>query len=391
MLLPPFTLKKFNFTIILILFNNNKILLYNYTLGLLYPKSVSQLTGGNCMTMFVRRPLISAGVFLMALFIGSASFSADSDNAKLPLIRSIKDTVVRVNGKAITEENLRIAVNNVMPMKSFHTTVSDRRFHEIRKNTLERLINNELTYELAVSRKEDKITAKEFAESLKQLKKRLRPGDTIEDVLKRSKMDMDGLKEELKYSIVVARVRRNTSEKLKKKSEALVTEKYMQHYYNTHLNKFKEPAQLHLLGILIKVDPSASQRIWLKTKKKIYEISEEAMKGADFSALAKKYSQAPSAAKGGDMGWAHEGSLLPDIEGVVSAMKVGEISKPVMSIYGFHVFKLVGKRPARQKKFKELNLKRLKSELVKKNYNANWNAWLAGLRKGAKVEYLKRI
>jgi len=343
------------------------------------------------MTMFVRRPLISAGVFLMALFIGSVSFSADSDNAKLPLIRSIKDTVVRVNGKAITEENLRIAVNNVMPMKSFHTTVSDRRFHEIRKNTLERLINDELVFELAVSRKEDKITAKEFAESLKQLKKRLRPGDTIEDVLKRSNMTMDGLKKELKFSTVVVRVRNNTEEELRKKSEALVTEKYMQHYYNTHLDKFNEPAQLHLMGILIKVDPSASQRLWIKTKKRIHDISDEAIKGTDFSALAKKYSQAPSASKGGDMGWAHEGSLLPDIESVVSAMKVGEISKPVMSIYGVHVFKLVGKRPERQKKFKELNLKRLKSELVKKDYNAKWNAWLTGLRKGAKVEYLKRI
>jgi parvulin-like peptidyl-prolyl isomerase len=343
------------------------------------------------MTMFVRRPLISAGVFLMALFIGSASFSADSDNTKLPLIRSVKDAVVRVNGKAITEENLRIAVNNVMPMKSFHTTVSDRRFHEIRKNTLERLINDELIFEKAVSKKEADITAKEFAESLKQLKKRLRPGDTIEDVLKRSKMTMDGLKKELAFSTVVARVRRNTEKKFQKKSEALVTEKYMHKYYDTHLDKFKEPAQVHLLGILIKVDPSASQRQWIKTKKKIKNISDQALKGADFSALAKKYSQAPSAAKGGDMGWAHEGSLLPDIESVVSAMSVGDISKPVMSIYGFHVFKLVGKRPARQKKFKELNLKRLKSELVDKEYNIRWNAWIKGLRKGAKVEYLKRI
>ncbi len=343
------------------------------------------------MTMSFKRPVLSAGVFLMALFISSSVFSAEAKPDKLPLIRSIKDAVVRVNGKDITEENLRIAVNNVMPMKSFHTTVSDKRFRAIRKETLEKLINNELIFGIAVSRKEDKITKKEFDDGLKTLKKRLRPGDTIEGVLKRSHMTMDDLRNELKFDIVVRRLRKATVEKLMKQAEALVSEKYMKNYYNTHLDKFKEPAQLHLRGILIKVDPSASQRLWIKAKKKIRDISAEAKKGADFAELAKKYSQAASAARGGDMGWAHEGSFLPDIETAVSSLKVGEISRPIMSIYGFHVFKLEGKRPAKQKKFSELNLKRLKSELAAKDYRRRWAAWLKGLRKGAKIEYLKKI
>ncbi len=343
------------------------------------------------MTMSFKRPVLFAGVVLMALFIGNPVFSAETSPDELPLIRSIKDPVARVNGKEITEETLRIAVNNVMPMKSFHTTVSDRRFRAIRKEALERLINNRLAYDLAVSRKEDKITTKEFEEGIKVLKKRLRSGDTLDDVLKRSHMTRKDLKEDMKFNIVVARVRRNAEESLKKKSEDLVTEKYMRHYYDTHLDKFKVPAQLHLRGILIKVGPSESQRLWNKARKKLHDISAEARKGGDFAALAKKYSQAASAANGGDMGWAHEGSLLPDIERTVSALKVGEISRPVMSIYGFHIFKLEGKRPATQKKFSKLNLKRLKSELVAKDYKGRLDAWLKNLRKGAKVEYLRKI
>ncbi len=346
------------------------------------------------MTSPMRRPVLFLGVLVALLFTAGAAISAEKNVDKtkdLPLIRSVKDPIVRVNGKEITEENLRIAVNNVMPMLSFHTSVSDKRFKAIRKETLEKLIDNELIYGLAVSKKEDKITDKEFQEGLDALKKRLAPGDTIEKVLKRSNLTMDGLRNEIKYNIIVARIRKDTEDRLRKEAEGVVTEKYMRDYYNTHLDKFVEPARLHLRGILIKVEPGASQRVWMQAKKKIYQIADEARKGADFAELAKKYSQSQGAANGGDMGWAHEGSLLPDIEQAVSGLKIGDISKPVMSIYGFHLFKLEDKKPSRQKKYSELNHKRLKAELVDKEFRTRWDAWLKGLRKNAKIEYLRRI
>lgn len=343
------------------------------------------------MTMSFRRPVLVAGVFLLALFTGGAVFSAEGTPGNLPLIHSIKDAVARVNGKDITEEELRIAVNNVMPMKSFHSTVSDKRFSAIRKETLERLIDDKLIYSLAVSKKKDKVSKKEIDERLAMLKKRIRSEETLETVLKRSNMTMDGLKKDLKFNIIISRFRSEAVKRLQKEAKAHVTEKYLKNYYNTHLEKFKEPARLHLRGILIKVDPSASQRVWIKAKKQILDISSEATKGADFSGLAKKYSQSLSAPKGGEMGWTHEGSLLPDIEAAVVGLKVGEISKPVMTIYGFHVFKLEGRKPARQKKFSELNIDRLKKELISKDYNVGWEAWLKDLRKSGKVEYLKKI
>jgi len=343
------------------------------------------------MTMFSRHPILALGVFMAIIFTVSAAVSAEKKQKQLPLIRSIKDPVARVNGKDITEENLRIAVNNVMPMLSFHSSVSEERFRAIRKRTLERLIDNQLIFDHAVASKEDKVSEKELEAGLKDLKKRIRPGDSLEKVLKRSNMTMAELKQEIKFNAVVDRVRRDMGKRLRKEAEAAVTDKYMKHYYDTHLDKFVEPAQIHLRGILIKVNPSASQRVWIQAKKKIYDIAGKARKGADFAELAKKYSQAASAAKGGDMGWAHEGSLLPDIESAVADLKIGGISKPVMSIYGFHVFKLEGKRPSRQKKYSDLNIKRLKSELIEKEFKVRWDAWRKGLRKEGKVEYLRRI
>lgn len=345
------------------------------------------------MAISLKWSALTVGALLTVFSISSISISAESKagSGELPLIRSVKDPVASVDGKVITEEDLRIAVNNVMPMRSFHTTVSDDRFRVIRKQSLDRLINDRLIYNQALAKNEAKITDKEFNENLEALKKRLRPDDTLEKALKRSNMTMDELREDMSFGIVVNKQRLAIDKRLKKKAKDLVNEKYMKAYYSENLAKFKVPAELHLRGILLRVDPSASQRVWNEAKKKIKEISREAKGGADFAGLAKKYSQSNDASLGGDMGWAHEGSLLPDIEGAVSRLKVGEISGAVMSIYGVHLFKLEGKRPSKQLKFTELDTKKLKSELVEKEYKLLRDEWVKGLHKGAKIKYIKKI
>ncbi len=343
------------------------------------------------MTISLKRPVLTASALLVFLLMSASVIFAEGKTGDLPLIRSEKDAVARVDGEDITEENLRIAVNNVLPMQSFHTSVTDRRYKAIRKETLEKLITNIIIYNDAVAKNVKGIGDKEFKERLEALKKKLAPGDSLEKVLKRSNLTIEGLRKAINFTFVVERESEKARKKLKKEAEALVTVKYMREYYNKNLNKFMVPAQLHLRGILVKVEPSASQRVWNKARKDILALSKKIKDGADFAAIAKKHSKAADASKGGDMGWAHVGSLLPDVESAVSSLKVGEISAPVLSIYGVHLFRLEGKRPAKQIKFSELNQKKLRSELQSKEYNRLTNSWVDGLRKKAKVEYLRKI
>ncbi|TDF82604.1 peptidylprolyl isomerase [Pseudomonas sp. H9] len=70
--------------------------------------------------------------------------------------------------------------------------------------------------------------------------------------------------------------------------------------------------------------------------------------GADFAELARTYSQDPgSAAQGGDIGPQPLAQLLPEVRGVVTRLKVGEVSEPLQSSLGFHVIKLTESQPAR--------------------------------------------
>ena len=66
-----------------------------------------------------------------------------------------------------------------------------------------------------------------------------------------------------------------------------------------------------------------------------------------FEDLARASSQhKPSALKGGDMGWAPETQILPEIRQVVAGMAKGEISAPIRSDVGWHVVRMLDTRPA---------------------------------------------
>jgi len=79
---------------------------------------------------------------------------------------------------------------------------------------------------------------------------------------------------------------------------------------------------------------------------------DEAVGGADFLAVATKYSDAgEKAEKGGDLAWGPVKAFVPSVREAVEKMKKGEISEPVESPFGYHVFKLIDRKPPVQKPF----------------------------------------
>ncbi|MFI2742989.1 peptidylprolyl isomerase [Zhouia sp. PK063] len=76
---------------------------------------------------------------------------------------------------------------------------------------------------------------------------------------------------------------------------------------------------------------------------KANEVLAEAKKsGADFAALAKEYSDGPSAATGGDLGFQQEGAMVPKFNDFIFSHKVGEIGI-VETSFGYHIVKITDK------------------------------------------------
>ncbi len=67
-------------------------------------------------------------------------------------------------------------------------------------------------------------------------------------------------------------------------------------------------------------------------------------RGANFGALARQFSQNPSAAQGGDLGWVQDGQLPPELNDMLARMSPGQFSLPVRSTGGFYILALRDKR-----------------------------------------------
>lgn len=127
-------------------------------------------------------------------------------------------------------------------------------------------------------------------------------------------------------------------------------------YYDSHRNEFAEPESREAAHILIRVPSGASGSEREAAAKRAAEILERAKAAPHtFAALAREFSQDPSTARrGGDLGTIVPGSVFPELEKALAAMKPGEVSGPVQSPAGLHVLLLKSVQPARVRPFEEV-------------------------------------
>jgi peptidyl-prolyl cis-trans isomerase SurA len=111
--------------------------------------------------------------------------------------------------------------------------------------------------------------------------------------------------------------------------------------------KKENPGSVNVAHILISCPPDADTVQVDDARKTIDEVYDKVMKGADFSEFAKEYSKDPgSASKGGELGWFGFGVMVKEFQDAAFGMKeIGEISKPFKTQFGYHIIKLLGKRP----------------------------------------------
>ncbi len=107
------------------------------------------------------------------------------------------------------------------------------------------------------------------------------------------------------------------------------------------------PGEIHVAHIMIAVPRRASQQVREAAKDTIFMIWEKLKEGADFAAMAKKYSQDYSTAKtGGVLPWFGPGRMIPSFANAAFALeKNGEISAPVQTPYGWHIIKRLDEKP----------------------------------------------
>lgn len=79
--------------------------------------------------------------------------------------------------------------------------------------------------------------------------------------------------------------------------------------------------------------------ILVKTEKQAAELKVQLANGADFGALAKKYSLCPSKKKGGDLGEFRRGQMVKSFDEVVFKRPLLKVHGPIKTKFGYHLIK----------------------------------------------------
>ena len=74
------------------------------------------------------------------------------------------------------------------------------------------------------------------------------------------------------------------------------------------------------------------------------QILDQIRKGGSFAAYARQYSEASTAAVGGDLGWIRAAQLPSELGGALTGMQIGQVAGPIPLAAGFSIIYLVDKR-----------------------------------------------
>ncbi len=124
-----------------------------------------------------------------------------------------------------------------------------------------------------------------------------------------------------------------------------VSDADVQKYYDQHKSEFEVLKARHILirvkGAPMQAIPGKPELTDDEAKAKAEEIRKRLLAGEDFATVAKAESDDKgSGANGGDLGDFHKGMMVPQFEQAAFAAKIGEVTEPVKTPFGYHLIKV---------------------------------------------------
>ena len=154
----------------------------------------------------------------------------------------------------------------------------------------------------------------------------------------------------------------------------------IQSAYDLNRDTLMRPRQYRLSQIFVALPPGGDAKAEAAARQKADDLAHKAKaQGANFAALAAANSDMKATAEqGGDLGWASESEIVPEIRSQVAGMAQGEVSDPIRTASGWHIIRMEDTRPAAPRPLAEVR-DQLAAALRQRKTQANEQAYLSGL------------
>ena len=251
------------------------------------------------------------------------------------------------------------------------------------KSAAKKLIDDEIGRTLLFLKAKDlgiNITKDMLEKRLKEVKAKFRSDAVFGHKLADQGMTQDQYKAELETDLYMDQIIKKEIE-----SKIKIPENETRDYYEKNKNKFASQEKVRASIILLKFNPSQGKAGEQKALKKFESILDQIRNGADFSAMAKRFSQDSLASKGGDLGFFTKKQMLPAFSDRAFKMKAGEVSDIFRTGHGFHVLKVTDRKPAVASPF-EIEKEKIKNLLIQKKVSQATLDYIEVLKNQAKIK-----
>lgn len=173
---------------------------------------------------------------------------------------------------------------------------------------------------------------------------------------------------------------------LKVRSKVKISDEDLKAEYAKWARDEAQDVEVHARHLLVQVGPKATAEQVEAARVKATALAAEARKpGVDFAELAKKKSEGPSAADGGDLGFFRRGVMVGEFEKVAWATPVGSVADPVRTKFGWHVIFVEERRALAAPPFDDVK-DQLREKMLRGQLERYTEQYVQELRAGALVE-----
>lgn len=254
-----------------------------------------------------------------------------------------RKTIATVNGKTITQEDVLRRLANFKDADAL-TLIS------IKQEIIDHLVTDILLDEF-VDKQGLIVTQREIEDELNRMTKdfagnQINTTQSLENVLALIGSNINEIKSSVKHSIA-----------LNKYFKDKLDNKALERVFEENKGLFNGES-VRISHILINTRGMKTKEEFSKALEQIRDIKKEINRGLSFDEAVTKYSNCPSAQYGGDLGFIQKkGNFAKTFLDTAFSLKVGQISEPVQTEYGYHIIKVTDKKEGLDIKFEDVKNK----------------------------------
>lgn len=289
------------------------------------------------MKPFDRHAPWALGALMLIWTAGTLHAQQASD----PLPAPVEEAVAWVNGEAISQADLdREVTLETRKLTQNGEEVPEEARLQLETEALDTLINRVLLHQDS-TRQGFTVEPAEVDQELARFRGQFPDEQAFLDILAQFKQTPESFRRDIERGMTVQKMIDSEIA-----PGVRVGEDDIQAFYEENPQYFVQPEQIHVRHILIEIAEDAGDPERQAAMRKIQALQAKLAGGDDFSELARRYSQDPSAEQGGDIGFISRGQTVDLFDAAAFSLRPGQISGVVTTEFGLHLIQMVERQPA---------------------------------------------